>query len=200
MIFAEAHNKFQQIAFNLSRLAGDTNHTNPFVFICATSVLEYLARIVYNKEAQGPDFVEFVNNYLARVNITYKTFQYVTHSDVLAEQMWYILRNGIVHSYSLVPSANYPKGRSGSVVLSHRINGPAHLSQYTQKGYDACNFVAEDFAEDINKLVEIIFADTTLITNVEDWTQRHPPIGWLENAPSHPLTVAPDSRFRNQPR
>jgi hypothetical protein len=110
----------------------------------------------------------------------YKSFQYLSGKADLPEQMYHVLRCGIVHSFSLVPDqgARDKGGRDRSIVLSH--NG-RHLSQWSkQKAPDACCLNAEEFIDDIESAMLQLFStakgNRQIAQNIEDWTKRHPPI------------------------
>lgn len=97
--------------------------------------------------------------------------------------MYHVLRCGIVHNYSLVPDHQSSKngGRKRSILLGHRKNDHKHLSRYNEKGYDSVLFTAEDFSEDLEKVLDKIFlelAPTNLVLekNIKSWINKYPPL------------------------
>src|SRR5213594_1781122 len=106
---------------------------DPWVFLCASSFLEYLAKIELGKTTSATDYKDFLKNYLFKVCPAYAGFQYHSGSQDLADQMYHVLRCGIVHSFSLFadPAAKRKHGgRDRSILLAHRSSGQRHLANY----------------------------------------------------------------------
>jgi len=158
---------------------------NAWVFVCAAALLDYLSRLVNgeNKGAQG--YKDFVTTWMSQVNNKYSNFTYINGKSDLSVQMYHVLRCGLVHSLSLIPD---PKavdrgGRDRSIVLCHRAEsiekGLPHLSPYN-KGVisDAAVFVAEEFINDIEEAIKLIFIkakqDAVLKDNILKWLSQHP--------------------------
>lgn len=120
----------------------------------------------------------------------YKDFEYVTNNKKdLPEQMYYVLRCGIVHSFSLVPDKTSigNGGRERSILLNHNKNndGYTHLKAYTENSYDSVVFTAETYATDIEKLVDMIFTkivrqDSVVEKKIIKYWETHPPISALK--------------------
>jgi hypothetical protein len=166
---------------------------DPWVFLCASSFLEYLAKAVYGKETGASEYKQFLTTYLFVVCPEYGSFRYKNGSNDLAVQMYHVLRCGIVHAFSLFPDLRgTSKGaRTRSIILAHRISGRKHLAHYVNNKrkprIDSAVFIAEDFVEDIGKLTDYIFAESKrrtafgrqLKANISSWSKAHPPIGAL---------------------
>lgn len=163
---------------------------DPWFFLCASSYLEYLAKLTYGKSTTQTDYKQFLKDYFFQVCPNYLAFRYSNGNNDLEVQMYHTLRCGIVHSFSMIADAQAVNrgGRHRSILLAHRHSGKTHLSSYVNNRHkpkvDAAIFVAEDFAEDIEKATKFVFAlsrkhnaaGTTLKTNIGRWSQQHPPI------------------------
>lgn len=163
------------------------NDGTPWVFLAASAMLDYLAKLVAGADQKAQGYKAFVRNYLGAVRPLYRDFKYRNGGPDLPEQMYHVLRCGIVHSFSFIPDELSAKkgGRDRSIVLCHRIESSEkhwhHLMAYsTDKVSDAALFVAEDFSEDIALVVKHLFKkakeDSTLSSNIERWVKAHPPI------------------------
>jgi hypothetical protein len=116
--------------------------------------------MVYDKESTSNDYKNFIRDFLSQINSQYRDFIYtIGGKQDLPEQMYHILRCGIIHSNSLVPDTISLKnnGRTRSVLLGQRRNGVKDFTKYDQNGFDAVIFTVEDFAEDLEKVLERIF-------------------------------------------
>ena len=160
---------------------------SPSVFLLASAYLDYLSKLVSGSDKKRDGYVTFIEKWLAEVREEYRTFRYKDGEQDLPQQMYHVLRCGIVHSFSLIPDqqALARGGRNRSIVLCHRKESDEkdlpHLSNYTSDCVpDAAVFVAEDFTEDIENVAESIFKtaeeDTILKRNIEGWLAAHPPI------------------------
>jgi hypothetical protein len=153
------------------------NHS-AFVFLEAAALLGYLAKAAGCEGSKG--YGRFVREQLQQVRPEYATFQYADGNEDLPEQMYYVLRCGLVHSFSLVPDkeARSHGGRVRSIVLCHRNAGLNHLSRHVE--VDAAIFVAEDFAEDLHALVGRLFDNArqngALANHIVRHLDDHPPI------------------------
>lgn len=159
----------------------------PLVFVAACAMLDYLVKLTNGADKKGQGYKDFIRDYLAQVRPGYKTFKYKTGKTDLPEQMYHVLRCGIVHSYSLVPDARAIKdgGRERSIALCHKCEaqekGWKHLDPYsTATVADAAIFIAEDFVDDIGECINIIFdkaaTDKQHEQNILCWIKKHPPI------------------------
>jgi hypothetical protein len=165
---------------------------DPWVFLCASSFLEYLAKIELGKTTTSTDYKNFLTNYLFKVCPAYGAFRFHSGAQDLAEQMYHVLRCGVVHSFSLFadPAAKTKHGgRDRSILLAHRGSGQHHLANYvkqrTKPQVDAAVFVAEDFVDDVGKVTEFLFAQARkrnmtgkrLRNNIQTWVKSYPPVG-----------------------
>jgi hypothetical protein len=156
---------------------------NPWPFLCASALIDYLTKMVHGGESGAEKYKQFVSTYLARVNPLYNSFTYIYGSPSpkqdLPLQMYHILRCGIVHSFSFIPDnqAAAKGGRPRSVLIAHE---GVHLSAYRDNGQDAALFVLHDFVIDLKKVIEQIFlnaaTDHQLRNNIEQHLQQNPPI------------------------
>lgn len=149
-----------------------------WIFVGATTMIEYLAALEKGKPAEQKDFIEFVRGYMPEyVQFKYKRkhrlsktgvggrLRILTRAD-LPEQMYYILRCGLVHGFSLVPGAKEIKngGRQRSIELSNRdkakTDGKQHLDSYEKRPHveDAAYFVDEDFLDHLIEATNRLFA------------------------------------------
>ncbi len=166
---------------------------DPWVFLCASSFIEYLAKITSgNATSSGTEYKNFLTNSLFRACPAYASFRYASGRQDLADQMYHVLRCGIVHSFSLFPDPS-AKGKHGgrprSIVIAHRQLGLAHLQLLFDKKQklDAAVFIAQDFVEDISTVVTFVFSTARTRTptgqqlrnNMRSWTKQYPPIGSL---------------------
>ena len=178
---------------------------DPWVFLCASSFIEYLAKIRLGRETTQTDYKNFLNDCFFKLCPKYASFRYDSGQSDLAEQMYHVLRCGIVHSFSLIPDPNTRKrhgGRDRSILLAHRRSGLQHLQNYvdndSEPKLDAAIFIAEDFVEDIAKVTEFILVEATRTTNsgrdlkskIQNWVRTYPPIAGLKE------TKPPDAADR----
>lgn len=173
----------EYFAGRTQELLAACNDGTAWVFVFASTLVEYLAKLVNGQNTTRQHYIQFIKDYMAKIRPEYATFSYQNGNQDLPEQMYHILRCGIVHSFSFVPDqqAMNSGGRERSIVLSHRTAGRPHLSSYSSvKAPDAAIFVAEDFVEDIEKAIRHIFSDARsradLKANIETWLSTHPPI------------------------
>lgn len=155
----------------------------PWVFLCEAAFIEYLSKMVYSPGKDADLYKNFIEEYMGEARRKYKTFKYRNGNVDLPLQAYHVLRCGIVHSFSFIPDkrAKVKGGRDRSVVIAHSQPGLKHLSHYKSKNVaDAACFVAEDFADDLLKVVKLIFKkakkDPTLKANIEARLRDSPPI------------------------
>lgn len=157
---------------------------DPWVFLCSSAFIDYLARLVSNNAINGEDYEKFIKDYLIEIDSRYVNFQFQSGMQDLPKQMYLILRCGIIHNFSLNPDETGIKkgGRNTSILVGHNSNGCTHLSKYLDNSNDSIIFTAESFVEDLDKLLDLIFlekakSDSTIATNIFQWVTRYPPIG-----------------------
>jgi len=171
----------------IGEVKGNANNGDPWAFLMAAAYIDFLVKMVYNVEpTTHRHYKDFIRDYLSLINAKYSSFIYANGSQDLPEQMYHVLRCGIIHGYSLVPdSLSVSKGgRKRSILVAHRKNGAIHFTGYSMNGYDSVIFTAEDFSEDLESVLDKIFtqlapADPILESNIIDWVQKYPPIGGL---------------------
>ena len=157
-----------------------------WVFLMCSSFIEYLVKMVNNEDKVGSKkYIAFIREYLTIVDPRYSTFKYNNGECDLPEQMYYILRCGIVHSFSLIPDTKGKKknARARSILLSHEKNGGVHLERFNGS-IDAVIFTAEGFCRDLDSLVEYIFKkhafeNKEIEENIISWLTHYPPIAFL---------------------
>ncbi len=167
----------------------------PWIFLCAASFLDLLTRLANGGRGGRTQYKSFIRTYLSRVNPLYIDFQYASGERDLPEQMYHVLRCGIVHAFSLVPDekSRDEGGRSRSIVLSHRANndGP-HLSVFKRiapRPFDAALFNAEDFADDIERVIHLLFHEARSKPELAEhiiaaYLQLPPIVGDIETRPA----------------
>jgi hypothetical protein len=158
---------------------------NPWGFLCLSALIDYLSRLANGKNVGRRGYIQFIRDYFPD---EYKNFHYKNGATDLPEQMYYVLRNGLVHSFSLIPDVGKGKkvGRDRSIVLIHaesaKRRGLSHLDNYGgQHGQlDAALFVAEDFLNDTKiaayTLLQKAMTESVLEGHILSWFTRHPPI------------------------
>ncbi len=158
---------------------------SPWVFVCATALIEYLGHLALPEAGNAEAFRSFVTRWMSQVRPEYKAFQYRSGKSDLPDQLYFVLRCGLVHSLSLIPDAQSTArgGRQRSVVLCHRPESRAmrlrHLTRYrTQQITDAVVLVAEDFVSDIRRAADRLFErarkDSGLRAGIERQMRDHP--------------------------
>ncbi|HEX7287664.1 MAG TPA: hypothetical protein VF532_15860 [Candidatus Angelobacter sp.] len=164
---------------------------DPWIFLNASSFIEYLAKMRLGRTTTRRDYKDFLKQYFFQVCPRYGNFKYRSAKLDLADQMYHVLRCGVVHSFSLFadPQARVHGGQDRSIVLAHRLEGKAHLSPFVNNRrkpkIDAAIFVAEDFVEDIERVTETLFKESKKRTpdgrelrqNIRRWVKQFPPIG-----------------------
>jgi hypothetical protein len=155
----------------------------PWEFLCMAAFVEYLSKLVYGHDKGGKGFKDFVIDHLAKINPVYENFKYKNNEQDLNKQMYHILRCGIVHSFSFVPDKRSAEegGRLRSIVLAHENSGLPHLGAYSSSNApDAVIFISEEFASDIERVVDRIFVQAktcpALTRSIETWFNTQPPI------------------------
>ena len=167
----------------IKELKALSQNGTPWEFLCMAAFVEYLSKLVYGQDKGPPGFKDFVLDYLSKINPLYQNFRYKSGQQDLNVQMYHILRCGIVHSFSFVPDKKsaIKGGRLRSIVIAHKKSGQPHLGAYSSSDApDAAVFISEDFAIDIEHVVDHIFTQAktcpALTRNIETWFNTQPPI------------------------
>jgi hypothetical protein len=129
---------------------------SPSAFAEAAQLIDVLAHATTPPtRSNGARFQEFVRDY---VGSSYTRFRYLNGRHDLPEQMYAILRSGLVHTLSLTPLP-HPRGRTtvgrrDSILIS--ADG-RHLAPITSRPYDAALFVFGTFLDDIETALQKAF-------------------------------------------
>ena len=158
---------------------------SPWCYLCLASLIDYMSAAAYpHLGSQRDRYIAFIENYYPA---KYRKFKYKGGNTDLPLQMYYILRNGLVHSFSLFPDqkGRINGGRERSIVLVHRSNAAErrHLSEFSSpSAKDAALFVAEDFLSDTTraayKMLNKAKKGSALWQSVTKRFMDHPPIQW----------------------
>ena len=128
---------------------------DPWVFLCGSVTIEYIAKSCYKKNC----YTKFVKEYMSKVDERYINFKYKNGKTDLPDQMYYVLRNGLVHAFTMKPlnEKQQHKGRTNSIVLSH--NHPHLTPDITGPTRDSCVFEASQFISDIGRAIDLVFEE-----------------------------------------
>jgi len=152
-----------------------------WVFLCGAAMIDYLTNMT-NGNSTRRKYISFIDKYFSQVNQNYTDFTFQNGSKDLPTQMYVILRCGIVHSFSFVPNQQGVSngGRTRSILLAHEMNGHTHFEKYINGGMDSVIFTAEQFSKDLKEVVELIFQEASIDTNLRNqilgYVTNHPPI------------------------
>src|SRR5262245_13667263 len=95
MNLPDAHQRFND---RLAELPALYPSGSPWVFLCAAALVEYLAKLVDGTDNGGRGYKCFVRNWLSSIRPAYLSFRYSAGQCDLPEQMYHVLRCGIVHN------------------------------------------------------------------------------------------------------
>jgi hypothetical protein len=175
MTLEEAEKYFTAMIPDLGKMCCDGS---PWVFLCGTAVIEYLCKLAYGPGGRK-NFAKFIKEYMPA---SYRKFSYASKKQDLPEQMYHVLRCGIVHSFSLIPDEHGKKngGRDRSIALSHDTRD-GHIKRVsTQRAPDACCLNALEFVADLasamRKLFDSAKTKKEVKTNITSWLEKCPPI------------------------
>src|SRR5882672_2865550 len=113
------------LATNLRNKVADLKEmctkTDPWIFLCAAAFIDYLSKLSSGRTPTKPfeRYPQFIKDFFPE---KYDRFSYATsrrsNETSLPHQMYYILRCGMVHSFSFVPEQTVKRygGRAGSVL------------------------------------------------------------------------------------
>jgi len=179
----------QRIKLEIDRLNGSA-----WDFVLMGCLVDIISRINYNNlnsslkrtsklfDDRLPQYREAFYNIPKRIN------------DV-PEQIYMVMRCGLVHSLSLVPDKNLidrkqykDHWRKGSLLLTHRGN---HLQMRTRtyNGHliDACQLDYSTMLEDMQSALDAIFQDaehdTALSAHIEKFVSENPTLGFVSSIP-----------------
>jgi hypothetical protein len=175
MTLSEAEKYFTAMIPGLGKMCCDGS---PWVFLCGTTIIEYLSKLAYGPGGRA-NFIKFIKEYMPP---SYNEFQYTSGQPDLPEQMYHVLRCGIVHNFSLVPDkrGNENGGRDRSIALSHDTRDGHIRSVKTKRAADACCLNAFEFVTDLasamRKLFESAKGNAKLRNAITNWLKQCPPI------------------------
>lgn len=146
------------------------NQSDPWVFLCASAYIEFLSKMVMTGNDKYSDFVK---SYLTRINPLYTNFTYRNGKQDLPSQMWFVLRNGLIHSFTLKPNKENA-GRENSILLTHNTT---HLTLHDK--IDGCQLNAYQFIKDLIAVTDLIFEDAKKDNELESRIKKY----WIINPP-----------------
>ncbi len=182
----------------------------PWGFAAATILLEVLAKLERGTgtgELGKARYIQFVITWMPQYEAFQYTQKFITTTvwnksktraktkkklKSLPVQMYAILRCGLVHSYSFVTNKEQRRtgGRNRSIWLTNReealANNWKHLDNFSRTTplpaiKDAAIFVAEEFLDDLDKVIEDLFAKARssprLAARIEQHLREQRPIG-----------------------
>lgn len=188
----------------LDELADLANRGDPWVFGACSTYIEMLAfRVYYSRiitrngptrnQATGADYIELCNGYLypRRKN---SVIRYSNGDEVkFTDQLYYILRCGVVHTFSMNPTPRNPNtAKPYSIILGHAQNFKSTKTKHLQKikidqasgsaSEEAVLIFAEDFVDDLKKCTKKIIQKAKKDCNLRNGILRsfetHPSFGW----------------------
>jgi hypothetical protein len=181
MTLDEGRKHFTDMLENLEKM-----DASPWPFLCASAMLEYLSKLSISAQSNAQQYIRFIEDYMPH---TYKDYQFQCEARDLPYQMYYVLRCGLVHSFSLVPDTSFKSastGRKGSIVIFHKGKqlkqfSYAHLTQFPNTtNSDAVLFLFDEFLADIKSAMEQVFTrakeDVALSQRIEKFLKDNPPI------------------------
>ena len=156
------------------QICGDKRFQTPVSFVCIAAFIGYLSRLAYgNNRAHDNDpkmYKDFVREVMGASKSDYK---------IIADEMYYVFRCGIVHSMSFTPpvDASTPKC---NIAISHDPqtkwkNGSGFYKENRQ-GVEWTVLNADDLIADLSKAISYMFADATLRQHAIDFANKQQPI------------------------
>jgi hypothetical protein len=158
---------------------------SPDAFASAASLLDTIAQAAIPRSKRGgatkPDSVRFAQFVRKFMRPTYASFRYAGGQQDLPEQMYAILRCGLIHARSLTPNVpgngKKPVGRADSIILDR---AGTHLHPWQDADHDAALLVFSVFVADIEAAVRCVFVKATkesgLRVLIEKYVRDHPPV------------------------
>jgi hypothetical protein len=157
-------------------------------------MLEYLAKM---GEGNGPKaYKEFIRNYLRPA---YSAFAFADGGN-LPDQIYHVLRCGLVHSFSLTPDKTGKRsgGRNESIIIAYngehlekyplKIDSPLYISPSHHQ--DAVWFVFPEFCNDIEAAIKRVFSAAQSDMDLRGRMEKH----LTENPPVRRLAVSSRSQ------
>lgn len=153
----------------------------PTGFLCLAAFVDFLAKLAAGKDNKRNGYMKLIAKYFPD---SYKDFAYKSGDKDLPTQFYSVLRCGILHGFSLYPDRpNRNNSKARTIVISHDGNDDgkmyAHLSNYTDKGFDAALLIADNLCDDMSSAINSMFADKSVQANAEKWVKNQPPINGI---------------------
>ena len=150
----------------------------PTGFLCLAAFVDFLAKLAAGKDKQSDGYRDLITNYFPDA---YKNFVYKSGDKDLPAQFYSVLRCGILHGFSLYPDRPNRNGsKARTIVISHDGNDDGktytHLSNYSDKGFDAALLIADKLCDDMSSTIQKMFTYTSVQANAEKWVKKQPPI------------------------
>ena len=150
----------------------------PTGFLCLAAFVDFLAKLAAGDDNKREGYIDLITNYFPDA---YKNFTYKSGDKDLPAQFYSVLRCGILHGFSLYPDqANRNNSKVRTIVISHdgKDGGKTftHLSNYTNKKFDAALLIADKLCDDMSSAIQKMFTYTTVQVNAEKWVKKQPPI------------------------
>ena len=158
---------------------------SPWIFLCLAAFTDYLSNVPDTRPKGKHRYSDFITN---RYPAKYKDFKYRSGKQDLPNQMYLILRNGLVHRFSLTPDAKGLRhdARFRSLYLAHRASGLKHLGHHAEpkRGIDAAILIAEDFLQDtkvvVTKMIRRAKRDRVLRQQIVNFIKGNPPVSGVD--------------------
>ncbi|MBS1076569.1 hypothetical protein JK217_02205 [Gluconobacter kondonii] len=143
---------------------------SPWSFMCAACCIEFLAKLAGMKGGKG--YIRYINEYMPE---SYKSFTYNNGKKDLPEQIYEILRCGLLHSFNVLPTLRNNEGRSKSVLISHSGENLKLIDGFNINGGSAL-LVFDNFINDIRNSQKKLFSSTEIKAKIENEIRLNPPI------------------------
>ena len=172
----------------LSMIRNYCQDNTPLPFLMGAALVYYYSKMVKGYDDGGTGYKEFIINYMQKVRKRISNI-YIPKSlaDKLPDQMWHVMRCGLIHTFSLFPDKTIRNqlGRDRSIVLCHKkeatTKGLSHLSHYSGPTIWTLHYLwSKDFIDDLIAVNDLIFdqasSDSVLKSKIEKWLKQCPPI------------------------
>ncbi|MBS1037856.1 hypothetical protein [Gluconobacter cerinus] len=148
---------------------------SPWSFMCAACCIEFLTKLAGWRKQIG--YNKFIETYMPE---SYINFEYTNKKKDLPDQIYEILRCGLLHSFNVLPTPSNKNGRHRSILISNSGNNLKLIEGFNIDGGSAL-LVFDDFIKDINKSKNKLFSDPTKRSKIEEEFQKNPPIQEIYN-------------------
>jgi hypothetical protein len=150
----------------------------PTGFLCVAAFVDFLAKLAAGCDQKRNGYKSLITAYFPD---GYKNFTFSSGDKDLPAQFYSVFRCGILHGFSLFPDRPNRNGtKVRTIVISHDgkdgSNTYAHLSNYTDKGFDAALLLADNLCDDLASAIQSMFTYTSVQANAENWVRQQPPI------------------------